>query len=468
MTSTATRAGSPGGLQAPPHPEPPRPARTGLAGLLDVPANAARSLARSSATTPGRLSLIAVGLVLLSLLAGLIGTLAVQDKSDTIDGLIEHREPLAAAAQQVYRSLSDADATASSAFLSTGAEPPELRQRYEFDIAQAGAALAKAASDAGGTGAAAEQVNILNQQVPVYTGLVEAARANNLQGFPVGASYLREASELMRSKILPAAAELYRIDTERLAAEQDDATDVPWVTAVLVLGLLAALVATQIYLKRRTNRVLNVGLLVATVAVAVAVLWGSTAMIVQGVLVGSASEDGTEHVDVLVQARLTALQARGDETLTLVARGSGGAYQQEFAQLSGQLVGADGRSGLLGRAAAGAQGQPSAEHVDAARQDATAWLEAHERVRELDESGDYAQAVSVAIEGGNPQSAAAAFSRLDRNLGEAIFAGRQVFLDDTTNAGRALTLLAPGVAVLFVIAALGVTMGIRERLMEYR
>lgn len=454
-------------------PDDPKGPRSGLAWLLELPAKAVRSLAGSAATTPGRLTLIGAGLVVLTVVTGMVGTLAVQDRVNTMDGLVEHREPLAAAAQQVYRSLSDADATAASSLLSTGGDLPALRERYEFDIAKAGAALAKAASDSASVPEAAEQVNILNQQLPVYTGLVETARANNLQGFPAGAAYLREASELMRAKILPAAHRLYEIDTERLFAEQDDATSFPWLTTVLVLGLVAALVAAQVYLKRRTNRVFNIGLVVGTVAIAVAVLWTATALIVQSVQVSGGRQDGTEHVDLLVRARIAALQARADETLTLVARGGGEEYEKEFTVQFQRLAGQDGQGGLLDQARQSATGQSSAQHLEAATEAASAWLSAHERVRTLDTSGEHLDAVALAI-GGQPgqneqaDSAAAAFNRLDGELAAAINAGRQNFLDDTTNGSRALTLLAPGFAVLAVIAALGSTIGIRERLREYR
>ncbi|MBK1784914.1 hypothetical protein [Prauserella cavernicola] len=473
MTSTVTPRGPgvpavPPGQPVPPvPPEEPRGPRSGLAWLLELPGNAIRNITKSAATTPGRFSLIATGLIVLSLLVGLLGTVSVQNRANTIDDLIDHREPLAAAAQEVFRSLSDADATAASAFLSTGSEPPELRERYELDIAKAGVALARAASDSGGS-EAARQVEILSQQMPVYTGLVETARSNNRQGFPAGAAYLREASELMRAKILPAAQELYEIDTERLVEEQDDAAGVPWLIALLVLGLLGALIAAQIHLKRKTNRVFNVGLVVATVAVGIAVLWTAVAITVQSVLVGSGSGDGTEQSDLLVRARIAALQARADETLTLVARGGGEAYQEEFDELFGQLAGPDGNSGLLAEAASSTEGLDSAGHVDSAITHATAWREAHEQVRELDGTGDYDAAVALAIDASDEQSAAAAFNRLDQELAAAIESGRQVFVDDTTNGSRALTLLAPGFAVLAVIAALGTTLGFRDRLREYR
>ena len=47
------------------------------------------------------------------------------------------------------------------------------------------------------------------QQLAAYTGLVEAARANNVQGFPIGSAYLREASSLMQTKLLPEAKKIY-------------------------------------------------------------------------------------------------------------------------------------------------------------------------------------------------------------------------------------------------------------------
>ncbi|WP_410562126.1 hypothetical protein [Amycolatopsis sp. cmx-4-61] len=472
MTSTATAPGpaapAPGPPPSPPDGHDRAAGRSGLLGLLDLPGQGVRAVVRSAATTPGRLTVIAVGLVLLSLVSGLAATLSVQDRDDTISGVIDHREPLAAAAQQVYRSLSDADATAASAFLSIGTEPPELRQRYERDVAEAGAALAKAASDATDVADAAGPVDVLNQSLPVYTGLIETARANNRLGYPVGASYLREASELMRAKILPAAQDLYRVDTERLVEEQDSATGFPWLATILVVALLAALIAAQVYLTRRTNRLLNVGLVVATAAVVVSLLWGAVALIVQGSLVGSGQDDGSHRVDVLVRARIAALQARADETLTLVARGDGAAYEKDFGTNAARLVGPDGQGGLLGEARGLIKDGAGVAKVADAEKAAKDWLKAHKEVRAQDDAGQYQEAVDFAVLEDKADGSAPAFRQLDDSLQAAIDVGRQEFLDDTHNGDRALTLLAPGLAVLALVAAAGVTMGIRERLREYR
>ena len=443
------------------------PTAPGARRVLSLPATAVRSVRKSAASTPGRLFLIGVCLALLAVLTGAFGAIAMQQKQNTIDNLISHREPVAAASQQIYRSLSDADATAASAFLAGGAMPAELRERYDLDIATAGANLAKASADVSGVPGAEEQVNVLSQQLPVYTGLVETARAYNRQGFPAGAAYLREASGLMRAKLLPAAQRLYEIDFDRLSAEQDAAGSVPWFSLALVLVLLGALLATQRYLTRRTNRVLNVGLVVATGAVVVALIWGTVALLIESSRVSAGHDHGSEQVEVIVQARIVALKMRANETLTLVARGDGGDYEDEFRKLAEEISG-DGDGNLLNQARGLAEDQATQDLIDAAQKNADDWLAAHRRVRELDDGGAYQEAVSLAISTSAKTSAATMFNQLDDNLMKALRNGRQHFAEETSAASNVMTGLAPGVAVLALVAAAGVTMGIRERLQEYR
>ena len=434
--------------------------------MLGNPVSAARQVTRSAATTPGRLTVIAVGLILLTVLTGLIGAIALRQKQTTINNLIDHREPLAAAAQQLYRALSDADATAASAFLSGGSEPSDLRARYEIDIAQAGAALAKASSDVSGDPAAEAQVRQLNQQLPIYASLVETARTNNRQGFPAGAAYLREASGLMREKLLPAAEGLYQIDSNRLGDEQGAAGSFPWTTAILVVLLLAALIATQMYLTRKTNRLINIGLFAATIAVALALAWGTVALLIESGDVADGQRNGSEQVEALVQARITTLKLRADETLTLVARGDGPEYEEDFKKLSPQISG-DTEANYLVKAKNLASTQALADEIGAAKANTDSWLEAHKRIRQLDDSGKYDEAVKAAI-GPEENSGATAFAKLDGNLLKALNQGRQEFLTQTVHAQRAMIGLVPGVAVLALLAAAGIALGITQRLREYR
>ncbi|MET9626882.1 hypothetical protein ABZX92_05405 [Lentzea sp. NPDC006480] len=396
-------------------------------------------LARS---TPGRLSLIILVLAIASLASGALTTWSVSRQERALDDLATRSEPLAHAAQEVYRALQDADATAASAFLSGGLEPPQLRDRYEADIAQAQAALSVA------TASSPDLTATLAAQLPVYTGLIETARTNNRQGFPVGAAYLREASGLMRTQLLPAAQELYRAETDRVAAAQREA-NFPWGSLCVALAFVIALVLTQRYLTRKTNRLLNVGLLIATGAAGLSLLWATTVsvLVINDV---ADSRTASEKVDVLAQARIATLTARGEETLTLVARGAGQTYEKNYVEVSQNL------EKLLDQA----KQLDNTDAVDQAMRHFRQWQQVHQRIREADDAGQYNDAVALID---NPY-----FDSLDTDLVRAIGEARQDFSDEVAVARASLAGTVVGVLVLAVISAVGSTMGLWQRLKEYR
>src|SRR5262249_6221749 len=258
-------------------------------------------------------------------LAGLVAVVGAAQRADRIDSVTHRTGPLAVQAQQLYRSLSDADATAAAGVLSSGAEPQELRDRYQRDIPDRSASHATPASP-GSSGPVAR----IAAALPVYTGLVETARAQNRLNLPVGAAYLREASALMRGELLPAAAELYRSETAQLDRDLSAGSSFPWLTVPLILVLLAGLVLAQRYLTRRTQRLVNRGLAAATLATVVMLLWVAVSWLDVSSQLGSSRDEGSAQVNLIAQARIAALQARADEALTLVARGSGDAFEKDF------------------------------------------------------------------------------------------------------------------------------------------
>jgi len=345
---------------------------------------------------------------------GVIGMLSISSRSSTLDDLVTHREPVSAAAQQIYRSLSDADATAAGAFLTSAVEPPALRTRYQTDIAQAGAALAVAATDISGDTQATGPLSVLATNFPVYTGLVERASANNALGYPIGSAYLREANNLMTATLLPAAQKLYGIDTQRLSNAQDDATSFPWFAAALAVSLLVALIFTQRYVRRRTNRVINVGLLVATIAVAVALIWSAAGLILESVHVDNGRSAGSDPSAQLALARTDALQARTDEMLTLVARG-GQSYDGAFHTLTTAIGGKDGSGGLLGQVHTSSSDDTMTNEIGAAITAAKSWFTQHQTAITDNTNGDVSTAVAITL-----GDEATAFDNLDKALNQAI------------------------------------------------
>lgn len=416
------------------------------------------------ASTPARLTLWMIALLVLALGYGIAALVGSVQTSSSVASVRTSSGPLTVSAQSLYRSLWDADATAAAAFLSAGAEPPALRQRYLDDIASAGTALANVAA-AGQN--ASQALNVLATQLPVYTGLVETARADNRQGYPVGAAYQREASSLMRSTLLPAANTVYQAETERLAGDRGGAAQYPFVAVVLGLATVVGLIRLQRYLSRRTKRTINPGLAVATLAVVGALLWQNVSWLALSSHLHSAAARGSDQVELLAQARIAVLQARADEALTLVARGSGAAFEEDFVKSMRRLVGSDDRGGLLRTAAETASDPAVRASVNKAIVDLKAWQATHTAIRKSDDGGNYTDAVGLAI-GTDPTDAAAEFTRVDAALDTGIRATDVTFRDQAADAADAIAGVGVAVSVLALLTLAGVAIGIQRRIAEYR
>jgi hypothetical protein len=425
-----------------------------------------RSATAAASTTPGRMMLAAFGLVIMLLVSGAISAYSVHRTANATSATATSTGPLAAAAQDVYHALSDADAAAATGFLSGSVEPPAIRDRYNADIAVAGAALTEAAGAGGAQSEAAGLVRQLATQLPVYTGLIESARTANRQQLPVGAAYLREASGLMRNTMLVVAANLANTQANRLATDQDSASDWPVASVVLLLLALIGLGVTQRWLSARTRRVLNPGLVAATAAIVIGTLWLVIAATAATTHVQHARTAGTQPLQVLTEARTTALQARSAELLNLIAR-SGTTYTSEFDGDRNKLAGAGSDEGLLARARGLVDDPAVRTDLDRASADLSSWLSRHGNVTQLDGSGKYEQAVAGTI-GTGPSSAGQAFATFDTDLGQAIETSRATLGDQISSANAATDGLVAGLIVLTLVGVGGVLVGLGQRLREYR
>ena len=368
---------------------------------------------------------------------------------------------LTADSAELYRSLADADAMATSGYVSGGREPTAVRARYDDDIARATDRLVSAAGR-------------LPDSEPVAHDRGTAARLHRprgdprarstAEGLPLGQSYLGSASELMRGTILPAAEELRRQQAAALTEAYARGVAIPFAVGALLLATLVAIVDVSLRERRRTHRTLSVGLLTAAVALVAALAWWVAAV---GVANGRLDDRAAaqRRRDRARRRAHRVLQARSAESLALVARSAGFAADDDFTNGIVGVVGADGASGLLGRADGGAPG--SADRITALRVAVGDWQAAHRQVRDLDDGGRYTDAVASVVTT-TPGGSGAAFERLDAAFGEAIDAERAAFADATASAASALTGLVAGPAVLALLAAAAVAVGLGRRIGEYR
>src|SRR6476469_10131466 len=86
------------------------------------------------ATTPGLLRAASVLLIVGLLALGVVAFTSASARGDAARAVGSESAPKLLAAQNLYAALSDADATASTIFLTPGREKPALRQRYLDDL----------------------------------------------------------------------------------------------------------------------------------------------------------------------------------------------------------------------------------------------------------------------------------------------------------------------------------------------
>jgi len=429
---------------------------------------------RAAATTePGRLRIIGAVLALLVVAFGAVTAWQMTERSAAADDVLHSSQPLSASAADIYRSLADANTAASSAFLAGGQETKASRDRYEQDIKTAAAKLITAANSSEPGSPSAETITKLNKLLPEYKGLIERARANNRQGYPLGGAYLRYANDKMQHQMLPAAQDLYQRENERLSADYADAKPYPW--AAIGLGVLAlgGLGWVQRRNYRRTNRVLNQGMVAATAASTVVLLWLVVGHTVARAGLNESYDHGVRSLNVLHDARIASLNARGNENLTLVSRGAEtktladgtttvDVFDYDFQQDMKTLT-----KGLA-LAADLADDKAGEDPVQVATGNMKVWKSRHKEARAADDAGDYQGALNKVVGSKSDKPTGECFDGVDTNLALALTHEESEFKQAAGDGRDAMTGLPVGAAILAVLAAAGALLGIGRRLSEYR
>jgi len=414
-----------------------------------------------ASTTPGQLWLVRAGLVALCLAWGALATLMVIQHASAAHDVAATDESLSLDAQQIYQSLADADVTVSTAYLYGRTGPYADRVRYQHDIAVAAADL-KVATAASGNSSIGASLGTLSAALPVYTGYVEDGQIYNSLGLPAGGSFIQVASEEMHVTMLPAARSVYAQENARLMTAGAQATGLPLAVITLVAGLAVCvlLFRVQRWLSRRTHRTVNVGLFLASAVAVAALVWLVVALAGSRSDLLQATQHGSGPAQTLAQADITALQARGDQTLNLISRTGDANFQQDFHAAQSELSTELGSAGA--QSAAGGAGP-----IAAARHTATAWFAVNQRAQQFDTAADYGAETQLEI-GSGPGSAGTLFGQLEADLEAAIKADQAVFASNAAAGSDAFSGLEAGIIAAALVMAAGCGWGLTRRLAEYR
>ena len=278
--------------------------KLGSPGIVDTRPSTSW-MRRLSRTTPGVIGMIALGVAACCVIAGVVCAAQLNGRIDESNAVLTRSEPFAYAAQNLYAALSAADAAAASAFLSGGIETAPMRAQYRQALARAASALADATSGTTDRETRTAMAEI-TEQLAAYNALVESARANNRQKFVVGQAYLREASFLMQTSLLPAAEKVYTGNLATVEEDQRAVGSLPIVSVALLALALVAIGVGSVIMYGRTNRQFNIGLVVAAATVLLVIGWVVVATQLAAGEIERSRTEGSERFEQLANARILA------------------------------------------------------------------------------------------------------------------------------------------------------------------
>ena len=255
------------------------------------PSSATPSARSARLDTPTRLWLLLATAVAAVLTVGLVTGFSLAGRESTASRTAQGTEALYAEVQDLSYNLADANATAATALLTGSETTSGFTTRYDSDLSQAEDLLSAASQRVADDAYASGRLKSVAEQIPVYTGLIGQALADNRLAYPASGAYLRQASLLLTGSML--------VETGDVAGEQQSSTSggigssssfALWVLVFGLIGLEAIwLVARRV--SRTTHRRVNLGLLGAMIAVIGLVGWSLFAFGGAGIESGSAGDD---------------------------------------------------------------------------------------------------------------------------------------------------------------------------------
>ncbi len=222
------------------------------------------------------------------------------------------------------------------------------------------------------------------------------------------------------------------------------------VVIIALLGL-AGVIVGQVWLARRFRRKINVGMLASAGVLLLIVIASLIAVLQLRSALDQISSGSLAAVNTAADTRIDANNAKSNESLTLIARGSGQAFEDAWKSSADAVAGNLPR--LTDKPELVSQWQ--------------AYTDVHGQIRELDDGGLWDKAVARAT-GAGRTSSNAAFATFDSNLASYLDGVSQ---DASNSLADELPIMVVA-AILILLGGLAAAWlgrwGVADRLKEYR
>ncbi len=406
-------------------------------------------------TTPAILRTWSVVITVLVLLAALLASLAARQFASGAEQIEQNTGPVLISTQGLVASIAEADAANTAVFLSGENEDRQQRRLYETALSRAPQQIEDISSGIGDDERSHDSLKAVASQLTEYAGLVERARLSNLAGDVDATEQLSASIDLVSGSTGMLANA--RSVTERTQASFDEDVSsgtVEWISAVALLAVsLIVLLVAQGRLRKRTQRLINPPLLLATGLIAVLLVWLVLAQVGRVSDLNTARESGYDSIALTSQLQTAAFDYKTQEARAIIESNPAllpgdDSLEQIDILLIGLAAEADDNREVS--AIAGLQ---------------TRWdryVATSDRIRSALTSGSDDDARSLAIGDGNRD-----FNGFNTTVESVLLANRDQFDASVSSAANRLNWLQLGAVLLPLFAAVLALAGYQSRINEY-
>jgi hypothetical protein len=437
-------------------------------------------------------------IVLLTLLGFAVTSFTLSQLRDTIRTIAEDTRPAIGAAEHMRSALGAMDVDAASDSLLGDAVSTGTSREFATDVGQEIAAMVQASGDIRfGQGEAGPRLEAMQYDLQLYYGALGEARDAGRSKPWLAAQRVKFASRLLRSHVM-AQADAFEsgnwreLETGYTRSQQQSLRLGASYVGIGVL-LVATLIAAQIFLLRRTRRLINVPLAFATLVLTAAMLWVGVAILAEHSDLQSAKTDALERLVTLRQAKSAAYAINADQAMWLIDHEANRIdYEKDFADLSRRMLDVDpaDEAGLTRLEAQYASTDPASApprlqgllgsvfaraSEDGALRAATArtiaafldFLRIDSRLRALENHDDHRGALELRT-GTKPDQALFAFAGMDKALDRALAMVESDFEQHIASATAITSWLEMITVSALALTLLLATAGLWQRYQEYR
>jgi hypothetical protein len=313
---------------------------------------AAQKVVRSAsivASTPGRLRLLSLVLLVSLVAASTAGWISTTRRLNATNRLRQNTAPAVLAIERVRSSLAEADSAASTNFLVSKFGDRQQTRAYENAMARIATSLEEASRRIGNDDKSHELIALLDRKIITYASLIESAKTELLVSSQTqsAATQLGGASEYLSSDVGPTISELTNRSSERFTADEQRSTNFADSISVFFALALLTLAVVQMFLSRRTRRTLSIPLLLATFVVVASFGASVSATRLANKDLRKARVNALAGISQLSKVRTEAYQLQNSNNRNLIGNNGVGAALKLSKLASSQLIDGRMQPGLL-------------------------------------------------------------------------------------------------------------------------